>query len=887
MCLDDEELVRAIRGEIPAGGTQAAHLAECAECRAVVALARTGSVTGADFGKLAEHILASVPPQARGTTISRYLVLDVLGTGGMGIVYAAYDAKLDRKVALKLLHPVERGGRSRADVHERLYREAQALARLRHPNVITVYDVGTHGEDLFVAMELIEGGTLTGWLQARPRSVGEIVGVFRQAGSGLEAAHAAGLVHRDFKPDNVLVGRDGRVCVTDFGLAVSADQEQANELAGTPAYMAPEQLFGKAADARSDLFSFCATLYEALYGTRPFTASSLTALRQRVREGEASAPESGKVPAWLRRVVLRGLRARPEERHPSMTALLAELARVPGARRRRWLAVGGAGLMMALGALTLRQRAAPCGGAEERLAAVWNPTVAAEAQRAFAASGLPQAEALWGRVARALDERGAAWARARRDACEATRVRGEQSDEMLDLRMACLDGQLIQQRELVDLFRHADSKLAQGSQSAVDQLDSPSSCAADALVRGHVKLPPPGEKRERAAAVAALAARARALEIASRYADEARVAGEGAALAEREQVTAFVPNILYEQGLAEFHVGHVDEAQALLRRGAQVAQAHGRDDVAVRSYGFHGYLAGAAQKHFGEAHLALDVAEGILERMGSPRDELAQLTHLRGRVLVVEGKREEAIADLQRARDLYVALGNVRKQAEADLSLSKALTDSGRHEDALAAARRATEAYERLFGPDYFMLGRGLLQQGFILDQLHRQEESLATLRRAAAISERALGPHAHVVEAQKYVAYELVELKRPREAIPVLEAAVALGEKVNTPYPDVAESLGILGHAHELLGELPAARREYERALAHPKFAQLGYAQAPALFGLARVLWSDPRERARAVEMARRAQKALAGAPPGELIKDRDELAAWLAKNATAGARP
>jgi serine/threonine protein kinase len=275
----------------------------------------------------------------------------------MGAVYAAHDPELERTVALKVLHVGP--SRDEGALRTRLKREAQALARLSHPNVVSVYDVGTWRQGVFIAMELVEGATLRAWLQ-RPHDWRTIVDVFVSAGRGLEAAHRAGLVHRDFKPDNVLIGAEadsghagldtGRVRVTDFGLArIAGLQESAagqtdgpldlsitrtGTLLGTPAYMSPEQMFGRATDARTDIFSFCVSLYEALYGERPFAGENLASLRaaivaQRVRE----PPRGRKVPGWLRRVLLRGLSATPDARVASMPALLAALTR----DRQRWM----------------------------------------------------------------------------------------------------------------------------------------------------------------------------------------------------------------------------------------------------------------------------------------------------------------------------------------------------------------------------------------------------------------------------------------------------------------------------------------------------------------------------------------------------------------------
>jgi WD40 repeat protein/predicted Ser/Thr protein kinase len=315
--------------------------------------------TATDEGALAERLTRDrihrslFGELAQAPTIGRYTFLKELGQGGMGVVCTAYDPKLDRKVAIKLTRSLATASpESRA----RILREAQAMARLSHPNVVQVYEVGELREELFVAMEFIDGVDLSEWLAAERRSWREVQRVFIEAGRGLAAAHAAGLVHRDFKPANVFVGADGRVIVGDFGLAraseaapVAAPPDRkalaaASELAtpltatgallGTPAYMAPESFEHNISDASSDQFAFCVALFEALHGRRPFAGGDVAALVRAVLHEEPTIPAGANVPGWLQQVALRGLRKRPEERWPSMNALLAALSFDPAARAR-------------------------------------------------------------------------------------------------------------------------------------------------------------------------------------------------------------------------------------------------------------------------------------------------------------------------------------------------------------------------------------------------------------------------------------------------------------------------------------------------------------------------------------------------------------------------
>ena len=290
----------------------------------------------------AQADLAELEP---GAVIARYRILGRLGAGGMGVVYRAHDAQLDRDVALKLLRLGEDGTEGRS----RMLREAKAAAKIRHPNVVTVYDAGEVFGRVFIAMELIDGVTLKAYFRGRPRVWREVVEIMRCAGEGLAAAHAAGLVHRDFKPDNVLVEAGGRVRVLDFGLArpasdiegptmsstalVPADSPpvmrtltQTGMLVGTPAYMAPEQHLARGVDARSDQFAFCVTLYECLYNQRPFVGDTQAELTMNVIEGRLLPPPRDRdVPPEIFGVLQRGLAVHPADRYDTLGELLEDL----------------------------------------------------------------------------------------------------------------------------------------------------------------------------------------------------------------------------------------------------------------------------------------------------------------------------------------------------------------------------------------------------------------------------------------------------------------------------------------------------------------------------------------------------------------------------------
>ena len=399
-CLDDELIMELVQGRLPDDDLLAAeeHMTGCPDCRMVVAEAAAVDASSEStaptrpVGLPIDEIDPAGRTLAPGERVNRYQIQALIGVGAIGAVYAAHDPQLHRRVALKVLRAGGAMGSPAGDLQARLLREARAMAQLSHPNVVTVHDAGTYADGVFLAMELVDGTTLARWLKGDERGLDEIVRMFRAAGEGLAAAHRSGLVHRDFKPDNVLVGDDGRVRVTDFDLARPTSWEKTGPhraisgdtwvrtvvtrtgvVAGTPAYMAPEQFAGKPPDPRSDQFSFCVALYEAIYRERPFAGPTLDDLVDAIIHGRVAAPPAGaSVPGALRAAVLRGLSVKREDRHPSMDALLGQLAaavpvgleaRRPG-RRRPAVVIGAVGAL-AVGAVALAAALVAAGAESE------------------------------------------------------------------------------------------------------------------------------------------------------------------------------------------------------------------------------------------------------------------------------------------------------------------------------------------------------------------------------------------------------------------------------------------------------------------------------------------------------------------------------------------
>ncbi len=347
-CPSEIDVARFVSGAVGdderAGLT--AHLADCAPCCALVGAllehrsrssqesTRSADDTPARAATAAPSPLPAMDAESRG--LGRYRIGEPIGAGGSGIVYAAYDSRLERPVALKMLWAQSRLGCEGT----RLQGEARAMAKLAHPNVLPVFDIGVEDGRLFVAMELVEGGTLRAWLAAGPHPWREVLARFRQAGNGLAAAHHVGLVHRDFKPDNVLVRADGTVLVTDFGLAREVRPGDASLAAshrvavvsdtgkvGTPVYMAPEQLRGEQVDVRADVYAFSVALWEALFGERPFALAPVPELLAHIARGPAEPrrrAQMEEVPATLVGALRKGMAFRRSDRPASIDALLAE-----------------------------------------------------------------------------------------------------------------------------------------------------------------------------------------------------------------------------------------------------------------------------------------------------------------------------------------------------------------------------------------------------------------------------------------------------------------------------------------------------------------------------------------------------------------------------------
>ena len=806
------------------------------------ALSETASGTGSlvDTSLTAE----TVPEGARGDRgqtigpgdcLGRYTVRTLIGAGGMGRVFAATDTELGRTVALKVIRP-DRGASSAA--RARLLREAQALALLHHPNVVTVHDVGTEGEIVFIAMELIEGPTLGEWLRAERRTWRAIRDAFVAAGRGLAAAHAAGIVHRDFKPHNAIVGAD-RVVVVDFGLAraeaelpeepgapsTTSSQDSlrlaltlTGERVGTPRYMSPEQRAGGAVTARADQFAFCVALRDALFGDPPADAAAST---DAAASADSAAPTAVRVPRFLAAAVARGLAPRPEDRWPSMDALLAALEHTLWTPRRR-RAAGAAAIALVAGVaalgFTAGQRAAvpdPCVGSEALVAPLWDDAIRGRVHDAFRRTGLVYADDSFARVDTALRDRLAGWARTHRDNCEATHLRHEQSEAMLDLRAQCLGGARAQLGAMVAVLQQADATVVQRAARAAVEIADPARCSDPASLGAAIAPPPAAQARE------VEAMRDEAARLSPQFElgkwQEARAAGiDLVARVRRLGYKPLLARALAQLAHVEANTGEVDTAIADLYEVAQLGAEVGDDDVVAMVLPWLGFALGNGKDRFDAADAVHRWAVAATARAGNTPLRLVSLYGNRAVVLSRQGDHKAALA-------LYQTVLGLETQRRGPDSLGAAwslksigdeLGATGRSGEATAFYQRASALIEKPLGPAHPLVSVLLSAYGWNYVDLFEFDAAVPILERALAINEQTLGPDDVRVAALLYnLGVARLGQRRLPEARAALERAIRIhraagpagGRHTAQNYAllgDVARKEGNPRLAHELAGK-------------------------------------------------------------------------------------
>lgn len=804
------------------------------------------------------------------SAIGRYSIRGRLGVGGMGVVFDAHDTTLDRPVALKLMLVDDEAERAR------LRREAQALARLSHPNVVEVYEIGEHEGRPFVAMELVEGHTLGRWAKLRRRSEAELVEVFAQAGRGLAAAHAQGLVHRDFKPGNVLVGSDGRARVVDFGLvrdsgsaeeddvsaegsgslpAMSSGQAwsepltKTGSMVGTPAYMSPEVLSSMPAGPASDQYAFCAALFEALYDQHPFVEDDRWAqLPYNVLEGKRQRPQGPRSRnKALARVVERGLELRPEARWPSMDVLLEHL-RATQVRRRPWrgVVVGGLGGLVLVGVMldsSAETTAAvePCDRARATMEAVWTVERRDRLREAWREAGSDAGE-VWSRVDARVVTYADAWWGAHRGACEGPRSPVEVNAAACLTRLAeGLDAKL-------DVFATPDDGLATAALQVVGQLEDPVRC----------------QQSRRATAVvdrgtsphAATLDRIEALYQTGRYEQAAPLIEDLVARTELEGSPQSRAAAMLWLGKLRTMRGEPDQAGEAFEEAHLLAKQSGQDWLAaeaavalLRLFGEHYYRPAEAELWSGHA-------QAEVERLG---DRVLEASYLnaKGRLLRSQGDLPAALRHHQQAlsiqRDLlpvdHLELATSLFQVGSVQGLLGDVTEGRKAlEESLRIRRKHLGERHPAVAQPMTNLGVFLQNQGKLDEAAEVYEEVLSVmdevmpsnplarrvpLTNLSAIfskrgdSERAADALQSYLQGFEDAGQQADELTREtfscdiavlrgdyEGAIRRCRRAVALGEELLGPdHRDVAYRLGKLGDALGRTGRVEEALAAFERS--------------------------------------------------------------------------
>jgi eukaryotic-like serine/threonine-protein kinase len=803
------------------------------------------------------------PTLAPGEILGHFEIGRRVGKGGMGEVYAARDLDLDRSVAIKVL-PADTF--ISPERRARFRREAQALAKIIHPNVVTVFEVGEQRGRLFIAMELVEGQTLHEWL-ATPRRWTDVVSIFLHAGRGLMAAHGQGFVHRDFKPENVFVGEDGRVRVGDFGLVGIAGSmssltdtasspastlTETGSVLGTPQYMSPEQHRGWAVDTQTDQFAFAASLYRALFRRPAFLGTDVAEVRDNIVSGRVQpAPRPSGVPRWLERIVLRGLARNPADRYPSMEAMLAALARKPW-RGRRFLIAALAVAVVSVGVAGLiGKRGDRCQGAGEKLSGVWDAAIKGRVETAFVASGRPYAADSFGRAAQILDAYAASWASMRTEACRATAVREEQSAALLDARMACFDRRLDELGFLTRNLAGADPTVVDRAVPAALRLEPIAACSANRVIgKQSVKTP------EAQAAQARLGEARASLEVG-----RTRAVTDGLPALIDGARQAKDPLVLADTLI---HAGQVlketDPAGAVKALEEAVALAAEDDDLDARALLQLLYVKSRYQSRGAEARALRPAVEAAVRRTKDERQHVIFLQ--RSASLELEdGRYESGLKIVDEALALADKVYGTESLVHAELLLDRArgLGELGKRDDAFATAKTALAMVEKTVGPEHPAVkayanvlgdqafhGRDFDEAKAQFSRVLRVSETVdgpdapavaaslnnlalvasyqgeydqaeAYYRRALTLAEKRVGPdHPDVASGLYNLAILFTRKGQPAEALPLHRRALTIREKVLPPtHPKIIESLYQVGDVLTKLGKPEEAIPWLQRAMA------------------------------------------------------------------------
>ncbi len=876
--------------------------------------AGAGAGAGAESGR---PTVAATDP-AIGRRVGPYRILNVLGHGGMGAVFAAYDSRVARRVALKLLHnrfTQRRNSRAR----KRLAREARTLAKLSHPNIVTVYDAGHHRGDVFLAMEMVEGQSIHEWTRSSPSpSWRAILAAYIQAAHGLAAAHRLGIIHRDFKPANVMRSNKGCIKVADFGIArlsaldhaleyrprhqdddaVSAhpahddggDMEDSEisqsvsgsgladlasgrltvtgALVGTPRFMAPEQHRCDQATSQTDQYAFCASLYESLCGRPAFRVSESEEHLPRLLEKKLSLdvtppPTDTPVPAWLLKVLRRGLSPKPQDRFACMEALIAALQNDPVRQRKRMLAaIASMCAVACVAAITLwstnspwtgaRAAARTCSDTQSKMTGIWDESRKAQLRTAFAATRRQHASDTADRTTAILDTYADDWADMRILACEATHLERIQSDAVFDLRIKCLERRLSRLAALTDiLVQDPDSGIIDRSVQSARALPAISDCADIHSLRAVFPLPPQPETRRRIAAIEQKLDHVETMYLAGKYRTALPLAQ--ARLQESRQLD-YLPVIaraMFLVGQLRTESGDPKSGEHMLRTLLPIA-AELRDDR-LAALAWAGLFDALGHPVRDRPHQALERALDLIP-VAHAASERTQDPHIHARLrlslatVLTKGQRlDEARGHAEAALAIFIA-GADDDFSSSPLQLSRShrvmgtiLWQQNQHREALTHLQRAVMLAEETLGSKHPETARALSELGLLHSFLSDTAQARQYLERALHIWRNTLGDdHAEMPMQLIGLADSLLVLGQVDRALTTYRRALDIAEEVlGAEHPLYGVALAQMGNVLVRMGHVEPAIEYHERALqiaiaamgpAHPQTANLHNGLAVAL---------------------------------------------------------
>ena len=795
----ERNITRERRAEIEA------HFDTCAQCRELAYVLATQGGEG------------DGSPLDVGEQISHFVIEDRIAAGGMGAIYRAHDTTLRRDVALKLLHV---SSRAQPDAPMRMLREAQGLARLHHPNVVTVYETGLHADEVFIAMELIDGVSLDRWLAEKPRPWRQLVAIFTQAARGLAAAHRGGLVHRDIKPANIMIASDRYAKIVDFGLARAIGERVPRDavmdvttrltapgtLVGTPAYCAPEQLAGYEVDTASDVFSFCVTLCEAVFGSRPYVADTAAQLLARMGDPRGpDLPRSPRIPAKLRSLLRRGLAFDPRQR-PTMDDLVAALAHRPRAR----LVVAAAAVVVAIPIVTLAASARDdvCAGSRTELATIWNSTQRTRIRSAILGTRLAFAPTTLQHVELGLDGYANRWVAIHGEACRATAVHHSQTPELLDRRMACLASRRADLNAAVTMLAQTDRDTIREALRIVGSMPSLSACNDTANLLA-LAPPPPGVSL---GPVREALARASALRAAGKYVPALAASETAVSLAERAMYKPLLAEALYERGSVQVKLLHRREGRDSYERALLEATASGDTRLEAQLLAELALVTHDESPDGGVAIMYARQALALFARIGNDPLLEAKLRYAMSRSVFLtdqgEGERQHALG-LEKLRQAEKLDPDAARLLRIDYELMQAriINDPKIVLPKLAALLADSEAAFGVAHPTNALL---LSEMAEYADMAGRPDEARGYARRVAVLL--APYPGADVLLRSLDASLEPDAAKRR----PLQEAIVRDAERdYGATSPQLAKVLEELSETTAELGQLKQALALVDRALA------------------------------------------------------------------------